>query len=78
MTLSMGMSKLGVFVMLKTSKVYFNANRSVKAVTFTIEMSAFLLPGLTEDVALARGEVCFVVVTGSNAIRSRWESKAAA
>ena len=26
------------------------------------------LPRLTEDVALARGEICFVVVTGSNAI----------
>jgi hypothetical protein len=40
-TLSMGMSKLGVFVRLKTSKLYLRANRSDNCVTFKIEMSAF-------------------------------------
>lgn len=39
-TLSIGMSKLGVFVRLKTSKVYFNENRSVSCVTFKTDMSA--------------------------------------
>src|SRR5271170_6509136 len=37
----MGTSKLGVFSRLKTSRVYFNENRSVNDVIFTIEMSAF-------------------------------------
>jgi hypothetical protein len=37
----MGVSKLGVFVRLKTLEVYFRANRSVNGLTFTIEMSAF-------------------------------------
>ena len=40
-TLSMGMSKLGVLVRLNTSKLYLKLTRSVNAVTFTIEMSAF-------------------------------------
>src|SRR5258708_13106862 len=40
-TLSMGMSKLGVLVKLNTSKVYFNANRSVIWVNFERELSAF-------------------------------------
>src|ERR1700733_14080367 len=40
-TLSMGMSKLGVLVMLKTSRVYFRANRSVNCVNLNREISAF-------------------------------------
>ncbi len=38
--LSMGMSKLGWLVRLKTSMLYFSETRSVNAVTFTMEMSA--------------------------------------
>ena len=38
--LSIGMSKLGWLVKLKTSKLYFSVIRSLIGVTFTIEMSA--------------------------------------
>ena len=37
-TVSLGMSKLEVFVTLKTSNVYFSENRSVTGKTLTNEM----------------------------------------
>ena len=44
-TLSTGMSKLGVLVRLKTSKLYFSENRSVNFVILTIETSARFCQG---------------------------------
>ena len=55
------MSKLVVLVRLKTSKVYFRLYRSVMLVDLDQREIGALLEGLAEDVALAVGEVGFVI-----------------